>query len=104
MNQLLYFLIILFCAASLLIGCTPTTQPAPATPVAQAVVLPTPTLEPAPAPTNPPAAAPAEPSTPEPTLPTALADWTTTATVEGDYYVLGNPQAPIRLIDFSDFF
>jgi protein-disulfide isomerase len=31
-------------------------------------------------------------------------DWTTTASVDGDYYVLGNPQAPVRLTDFSDFF
>ena len=30
-------------------------------------------------------------------------DWTITAAVDGDYYILGNPQAPIRLIDFSDF-
>ena len=30
-------------------------------------------------------------------------DWTQTAGIDGDYYVLGNPAAPIRLIDFSDF-
>jgi protein-disulfide isomerase len=33
----------------------------------------------------------------------AEADWTETVTVEGDYYVLGNPAAPIRMVDFSDF-
>ena len=33
----------------------------------------------------------------------ATPDWTITASVDGDYYILGNPQAPIRLIDFSDF-
>ena len=31
-------------------------------------------------------------------------DWLTTVTVEGDYYVLGNPAAPVRLVDYSDFF
>jgi hypothetical protein len=30
-------------------------------------------------------------------------DWSHTATVDGDLYVLGNPAAPIRLIDYSDF-
>lgn len=34
----------------------------------------------------------------------AEADWTQTVTVEGDFYVLGNPAAPVRLVDFSDFF
>jgi protein-disulfide isomerase len=32
------------------------------------------------------------------------ADWAQTATLEGDFYVLGNPAAPVRLVDFSDFF
>jgi hypothetical protein len=30
-------------------------------------------------------------------------DWANTASVEGDYYLLGNPAAPIRLVDYSDF-
>jgi protein-disulfide isomerase len=30
-------------------------------------------------------------------------DWTQTASIDGDYYILGNPAAPIRLVDFSDF-
>jgi protein-disulfide isomerase len=30
-------------------------------------------------------------------------DWAVTATVDGDLYVLGNPDAPIRFIDYSDF-
>ncbi len=30
-------------------------------------------------------------------------DWLTTATVDGNHYVLGNPNAPIRLVDYSDF-
>ncbi|NJN84571.1 MAG: hypothetical protein HC802_21315 [Caldilineaceae bacterium] len=44
------------------------------------------------------------------TVPTAppepeqvTADWTGMASVEGDYFVLGNPNAPLRLIDYSDF-
>lgn len=36
-------------------------------------------------------------------LATAPTSWSEVATVEGDYYVLGNPAAPIRLVDFSDF-
>lgn len=35
-------------------------------------------------------------------MPTAV-DWLATVTIEGDYYILGNPNAPIRLIDYSDF-
>lgn len=34
---------------------------------------------------------------------TATVDWLSTASIEGDYYVLGNPNAPVRLIDYSDF-
>ena len=30
-------------------------------------------------------------------------DWLNTAAVEGDYYILGNPAAPVRLTDYSDF-
>ena len=30
-------------------------------------------------------------------------DWLTTVTVEGDYYVLGNPAASVRVLDYSDF-
>lgn len=30
-------------------------------------------------------------------------DWLATVTVEGDYYILGNPAAPVRLRDYSDF-
>ena len=38
---------------------------------------------------------------PEPEI--EVADWTQTAGIDGDYYILGNPAAPVRLIDFSDF-
>lgn len=43
--------------------------------------------------------APTEPAPVEPTP----ADWTQTVTQEGDYWVLGNPAAPVRMIDYSDF-
>ena len=39
---------------------------------------------------------------PTPAAP-APVDWLTTVTVEGDYYILGNPAAPVRLLDYSDF-
>jgi len=43
-------------------------------------------------------------ATPEPEgVAPASADWLTTVTVDGDYYVLGNPAAPVRLLDYSDF-
>ena len=33
-----------------------------------------------------------------------VTDWTQVVTAEGDYFVLGNPAAPVRLVDFSNFF
>ncbi len=30
-------------------------------------------------------------------------DWSQNAWLDGDLYVLGNPEAPIRLVDYSDF-
>jgi hypothetical protein len=33
----------------------------------------------------------------------AAVDWLRTASVEGGLYVLGNPAAPLRLTDYSDF-
>lgn len=44
------------------------------------------------------AAAPVEAEAPAPQV-----DWVNTVTVEGDYYIRGNPAAPVRLIDYSDF-
>ena len=32
-----------------------------------------------------------------------VVDWLQVAGKEGDLYVLGNPNAPIRLVDYSDF-
>ncbi|RLT37979.1 MAG: hypothetical protein DWI57_12870 [Chloroflexi bacterium] len=69
-----------------------TSTPLPVEPTAtSAPVEPTATPQPVaqPAPTN----------TPEPE-----ADWTQTAALVDGLYVRGNPNAPIRLIDYSDFF
>ena len=55
-------------------------------PVAAEVVADSPTLAPEP-----------EVVAPEPV------DWLTTVTVDGDYYILGNPAAAVRLLDYSDF-
>ncbi len=48
-------------------------------------------------------APPTEPVAEPVAEPTEEPDWTQTASIEGDFYVLGNPAAPIRLVDFSDF-
>lgn len=75
----------------------PAPQDAPAAPTVQL-----PPDAPASIPTKPevPAAEPAQAASPEATAP---ADWTQTVTQEGDYWVLGNPAASLRLIDYSDF-
>lgn len=39
----------------------------------------------------------------EAAAPAAPVDWLRTASVEGDYFVLGNPDAPVRILDYSDF-
>jgi len=36
-------------------------------------------------------------------LPSPAEDWVNTVNVEGDYYIRGNPDAPILLTDYSDF-
>lgn len=33
----------------------------------------------------------------------AVSDWTQFVAVEGDYYLLGNPEAPVLILDVSDF-
>ena len=63
----------------------------------EATVAPLPTDTPAPITT--PAPTPVVPDTPVP-----ASDWTQTAAQVDGVYVLGNPNAPIRLIDYSDFF
>ena len=78
------------------------------TPAVNAVAA---TAQPADSPTAVPATAPAEvaseaaPTSAPPTatpIPEAE-DWSQTVTVEGDLFIRGNPAAPIRLVDYSDF-
>ncbi len=35
--------------------------------------------------------------------PAAPVDWLQSASLEGDYFTLGNPDAPVRVLDYSDF-
>ncbi len=44
------------------------------------------------------------PAVVEPASAAPVTDWTQVVTAEGDYFVLGNPAAPVRLVDFSHFF
>ena len=44
------------------------------------------------------------PAVVDPASAAPVTDWTQVVTMEGDYYVLGNPAAPVRLVDFSNFF
>ncbi len=68
----------------------------PATPPTPTVTL-APASEPVAAPTVP---EPAPTATP---VESGAVDYTQVAAVEGDFYTLGNPDAPVLLIDFSDF-
>lgn len=84
-------------------ACPPAAPSAPvaAPPTAAATLTPTvaPNADALPTP-----ATAATPNTAEPAAAMdTTVDWTTVATVDGDYYVLGNPAAPIRLIDYGDF-
>jgi protein-disulfide isomerase len=45
----------------------------------------------------------AQEATPSPEVVEEPADWSQTVFVEGDFFVRGNPAAPIRLVDYSDF-
>jgi protein-disulfide isomerase len=98
MLRRLILLSTLFAAVTSVIACQSPGRPqgAPATPTAAVV---TPTL----APTS---TAEAEEltSTPAPEQEfTAATDWSQVAGQEGDLYVLGNPDAPVRIVDYSDF-
>lgn len=86
---------------------------APVVAVAEATATQPPTVEPpAQAETPEPASMAAEPTTtaqsvaePAPTAtPEPEPDWTQTVALVDGLYVRGNPNAPIRLIDYSDFF
>lgn len=82
----------LLVAALLVAACAPV----PAAPTVTADVVAEATQETL---TAPPTAVPAQ----EKDADAAASDWTTTASIDGDYYMLGNPAAPIRLIDYGDF-
>ncbi len=92
-----------------LAGCT---AARPESPPVAASVAPAPTASagtatgaPAPSPPTPTVVPEATIAQEEPAAeaPDAQVAWADVATVDGDYYVRGNPAAPIRLIDFSDF-
>lgn len=108
MKLKLYWLaVVLFLAA-----CGSAEPQAPIAPTVAAVAQQTaPTAPATVAPTDTPASPPTAPATVAPTMaPTTVVtvattsnDWVNTASADGDLYVRGNPSAPIRLIDFSDF-
>lgn len=56
-----------------------------------------------------PTAAPTEVAADAPTVASVMvaedtsADWVNVASIEGDLYIRGNPNAPLRLLDYSDF-
>jgi hypothetical protein len=97
----------------MLAGCIGVTsvETAPTEPAAMAVLPPTPipattvaTATEVPEITE--TAPPVEESAAETPSPEAVAepmDWSQNAFVEGDFYIRGNPAAPIRLVDYSDF-
>jgi outer membrane biosynthesis protein TonB len=101
------------CAPSPSSTLPPVTASAPEDVAAAATPSPTdsPTIDPTAAPVDEPTEAPVEAAEPtaepiaEPTetpVPEAV-DWTETVTVDGDLFIRGNPAAPIRLVDYSDF-
>ncbi len=107
--------LLLFClvGALTLAGCDPASAPPiPTATVAAAGSQPTasPQAEtPSPSPTEESAVAVLPTATQAPAqveLPTATPppNWLKSASIEGDYYLLGNPAAPVRLVDYSDFF
>jgi hypothetical protein len=116
LRLLLLFVGILYlaaCAPSPLSTLSPATASTPEEVAAVATPLPAddatvaPTDVPAEAPTEAPVEA-VEPTAEPVVEPTQTAvpapeDWTETVTLEGDLFIRGNPAAPIRLIDYSDF-
>ncbi len=77
---------LVFVSVALVLGCAAPQGAAP-TPTAAAVATQPATTEPTATPVQP------EPAT----------DWANYASLEGDYIVLGNPAAAVRVIDYSDF-
>lgn len=96
-------------AGMILAACGPASAPVPVesgdtAPVAEATQA-QPTDAPTAVPTQEEAAVllPTESPTEPAVEPAAVTDWTDVVTVEGDYFVRGNPAAPVRLVDYSDF-
>lgn len=98
MLRRLMLLVTVIAATQGLTACLPPARPqqAPATPMAATTV---PTLSPTPLAE---AGDAATTLTPEQEL-VAVTDWSQVAGREGDLYLLGNPDAPIRIVDYSDF-
>ena len=82
-------------SADAAVSASPTSASAATEPPVPA--LPTPTAAPATI------VAPEPPAADAPDAQPAQVAWADVATVDGDYFVRGNPAAPIRLVDFSDF-
>ena len=91
----------------LLAGCgaeeavAPTISADPAIAVAAATAIVAPTVAPTEIATSVPTATPTVASVA--VAEDTSADWVNVASVEGDLYIRGNPNAPLRLLDYSDF-
>lgn len=102
---------LLFCAGMLYLAACGTPEPptqSSVTPPAADEVVASATRLPIDAPTDTPSAtstAAVQLTTAPPTVTPVPepADWSQTVTIDGDLFVLGNPAAPIRLVDYSDF-
>jgi hypothetical protein len=96
-----------------LVACGHTNPPATVSPTATKSIVeqaqPTATEASTPLPAPATVVVPATSTAPIATTPIAMStavsntDWVNTASVDGDFYVRGNPNASIRLIDYSDF-
>lgn len=100
--------ICLLCLSILLLaGCgaeeavAPTVSANPTVAVASATATMAPTIAPTEVATDAPAVTPTVASVA--VAEDTSADWVNVASVEGDLYIRGNPNAPLRLLDYSDF-
>jgi len=89
----------------LLAGCSADEVVAPTAPAISTIAAATATVAPTTTPTEvaiiTPTALPAEVAVA--VMEDTSADWVNIASVEGDFYIRGNPNAPLRLLDYSDF-
>ena len=106
-NKFLLSILILLCAACGSPGTSATVAPTSAPVVQQATPTATATTAVAVIPANTPVVsvtlAPTTALTTAVTNTATNTDWVNTASVDGDFFVRGNPNAPIRMIDYSDF-